>query len=190
MTLEGGPPTGRPPRRGLAQAGSVRDDGRRAVVGVMGGGTADERVLEMAEELGRLIAERGWVLLNGGRDAGVMAASAKGADEAGGLVVGVLPGADRTGATPHLGVAIVTGLGMARNAVNVLSSDVVIALPGGAGTLSEIALARKAGRPLVLLGWAQAAAATGPADLATDDPDEALEFAARRFCGADPSAPR
>ena len=126
---------------------------RSPVVGVMGGGIASEETLALAEELGREIASAGWVLLNGGRDAGVMAASARGAAEAGGLVVGVLPGEDRDGASPHLSVAVVTGMGEARNAINVLSSDVVVALPGGAGTLSEIALARKAERPLLLLGW-------------------------------------
>lgn len=126
---------------------------RAPVVGVMGGGRVPAGIERLAEELGRAIAREGWVLLNGGRDAGVMAASARGAREADGLVVGILPGADRAGASPDLTVAVVTGLGDARNAVNVLSSDVVLALPGGAGTLSEIALAVKAERPLVLVGW-------------------------------------
>lgn len=126
---------------------------RRPVVGVMGGGDASPEVAALAYALGRAVADAGWVLLNGGRDAGVMAASARGAHEAGGLVVGVLPGADDTGASPHLDVVVRTGLGDARNAVNVLSSDVVVALPGGAGTVSEVALAVKAGRPVVLLGW-------------------------------------
>ncbi|MFN8177092.1 MAG: TIGR00725 family protein [bacterium] len=125
----------------------------RPVVGVMGGADAAPETLALAEALGAAIAAAGWILLNGGRDAGVMAASARGAARAGGLVVGVLPGRDRRGASPDLSVAIVTGLGDARNAVNVLSSDVVVALPGGAGTLSEIALALKAGRPVVALGW-------------------------------------
>jgi uncharacterized protein (TIGR00725 family) len=125
----------------------------RAVVGVMGGADASPAVLALAEALGRAIAESGWILLNGGRDAGVMDASARGAARAGGLVVGILPGRDRRGASPHLSIAVVTGLGDARNAVNVLSSDVVVALPGGAGTLSEIALALKAGRKVVALGW-------------------------------------
>jgi hypothetical protein len=119
----------------------------------MGGAEATAEVIEQARTLGRLIAENGWVLLNGGRDAGVMAASARGAAEAGGLVVGILPGDSYEGATEHLTIAIPTGLGDARNAVNVLASHVVVALPGGAGTLSEIALALKSERPVVTLGF-------------------------------------
>jgi uncharacterized protein (TIGR00725 family) len=126
---------------------------RRPVIGVMGGGRAAPSVLDLSVELGRAIASAGWVLLNGGRNAGVMAASARGAREAGGLVLGILPGSTREGASPDLTVAVVTGMGDARNAVNVLSSDVVVALPGGAGTLSEVALATKARKPLILLGW-------------------------------------
>jgi len=126
---------------------------RAPVVGVMGGGEADAATRDLARALGAAVARAGWTLLNGGRDAGVMAASAAGAREEGGLVIGILPGADAADASPDLTVAVVTGMGAARNAINVLSSDVVVALPGGAGTLSEIALARKLDRPLVLLGW-------------------------------------
>ena len=125
----------------------------RIVIGVMGGAIVDDAAAENARRLGELIAERGWVLLNGGRNAGVMAASARGASEAGGLVVGLLPGDTCSNAAPHLDVAIPTGLGDARNAINVLASHVVIALPGGAGTASEIALALKCDRPVVLLGF-------------------------------------
>ena len=126
---------------------------RTPVIGVMGGGRASAETERLAVELGAAIAREGWVLLNGGRDAGVMAASARGAREQGGTVVGILPGADDAGASPDLTIAVVTGLGDARNAINVASSDVVVALPGGAGTWSEIALAAKAGKPLILLGW-------------------------------------
>ena len=125
----------------------------RTVIGVMGGGVASESVLGDALRVGRLIAENGWVLLNGGRDAGVMAASARGAAEAGGLVVGVLPSDDWECIASHIDVPILTGMGDARNAINVLASEVVIALPGGAGTVSEVALALKSGRPVVLLGF-------------------------------------
>jgi uncharacterized protein (TIGR00725 family) len=126
----------------------------RTVIGVMGSGEdGDAALLAAARELGAAIARQGWVLLNGGRDSGVMDASAKGAAEAGGLVVGVLPDADLHGASKHLSVALRTGLGDARNAVNVLSSDVVIAMRGGAGTLSEIALALKAGRTVIALDF-------------------------------------
>ena len=125
----------------------------RTVIGVMGGGTASEVVIAHARRIGHLVAENGWVLLNGGRDAGVMAASAEGASEADGLVVGILPSSDWECIASGVDVAILTGMGDARNAVNVLSSRVVIALPGGAGTLSEIALALKGGRPVITVGF-------------------------------------
>lgn len=124
----------------------------RTVVGVMGSGEdGDAALLSLARDLGAAIAREGWVLLNGGRACGVMDASAEGAASAGGLVVGVLPDDDSHGASAHLDVAIRTGMGEARNVVNVLSSDVVIALRGGAGTLSEVALALKAGRTVIAL---------------------------------------
>lgn len=126
----------------------------RTVIGVMGSGEdGDAALLALARELGAAIAREGWVLLNGGRDSGVMDASAKGAAEAGGLVVGVLPDADAQDASEHLSIAIRTGMGDARNAINVLSSDVVIAMRGGAGTLSEVALALKAGRTVIALDF-------------------------------------
>lgn len=125
----------------------------RTVIGVMGGAVVSDEAIANAYDIGRLIAENDWVLLNGGRDAGVMAESARGASEAGGLVIGILPTEHRRGASPHLDVAIPTGMGDARNALNVLASHVVVALPGGPGTVSEVALALKAGRPVVLLGF-------------------------------------
>lgn len=126
----------------------------RTVVGVMGAGTTlSAAAEETAYRLGRLIAEAGWVLLNGGRDSGVMDASARGARGAGGLVIGVLPDADAHRASEHLDLAIRTGLGDARNYVNALSSDVVVALPGKAGTLSEVCFALIAGRTVVLVAW-------------------------------------
>lgn len=124
----------------------------KTIIGVMGGASVSEQTTSDAEELGRLIAERGWTLLTGGRDAGVMAAASRGAHQAGGLVIGILPGDDRSGVAPGVDIAIPTGMGDARNTINVLASDVVVALPGGAGTVSEIALALKSGRVVVLLG--------------------------------------
>jgi uncharacterized protein (TIGR00725 family) len=125
---------------------------RRKIIGVMGGAAANAEVSSMAEELGRRIAEAGLVLLTGGRPLGVMDAASRGAKAAGGLVVGVLPGPDPDDVSQHVDIAIATNLADARNLVNVLSSDVVVACPGGAGTLSEVALAVKNGRPVVLLG--------------------------------------
>lgn len=125
----------------------------RTVIGVMGGGACNEAVARDAREMGRLIAEGGFVLLNGGRDAGVMSASAEGASQAGGLVIGILPTQERECVAPGVDVAIPTGMGDARNAINVLASHVVVAFPGGAGTLSEIALALKAPRPVITVGF-------------------------------------
>lgn len=122
------------------------------IIGVMGGGEVDEATRACAHELGRLIAEEGWVLLNGGRNAGVMAASAAGAAQAGGLTVGILPDSDTHRVAPGIAIPILTGMGDARNVINVLSSHVVIALNGGTGTVSEVAHALNCGRPVITLG--------------------------------------
>jgi uncharacterized protein (TIGR00725 family) len=138
---------------------------RPPIIGVMGGRKAAQQVTGLAYELGQALAGEGWVVLSGGRNAGVMAAVSEGAAQAGGLVVGILPDRDLRRASPHLTLPIRTGLGDGRNILNILSSDVVVALPGGAGTLSEIALALKNGKPLLLLGWKEPPAVpadTGP----------------------------
>lgn len=132
---------------------------RRPLIGVMGAGEgAAPQALALAEQLGMAIARRGWGLLSGGRPCGVMAAACRGAMAVPGhLVVGVLPGDGTGGAagrqdTADLDVALFTGLGQARNVINVLSSDVVVVCgDGGPGTASEAAHALKAGRPLLLL---------------------------------------
>ena len=126
---------------------------RPLIIGVMGGGIAGADELENAYTLGTLIANQGWILLNGGRESGVMKASAKGASDQGGLTIGILPGNDPQEASQYIRIPIVTGLGNARNCINVLSSDVVVACPGGMGTLSEIALALKCGKPVILLNY-------------------------------------
>lgn len=126
---------------------------RPLIVGVMGGSRVDEQSLQDAYRLGALIARQGWVLLNGGRDAGVMEASARGASEAGGLTIGILPDADRKQAGPSVRIPICTGMGSARNVINILSSDIVVACKGGPGTLSEIALAVKHGKHVITLGF-------------------------------------
>lgn len=126
---------------------------RPCIVGVMGGARADGGSCEKAYRLGALIACQGWVLLNGGRNTGIMEASARGAAEAGGLTIGILPDAHPANASEFIRVPVCTGMGSARNAINVLSSDVVVACSGGAGTLSEIALALKHGKPVITLGY-------------------------------------
>jgi uncharacterized protein (TIGR00725 family) len=113
-------------------------------------GPGDEPTVAAAE-VGRLIAERGAVLVCGGRG-GAMEAACRGAKEVGGLTVGILPGPDRSEANPFVDVVLPTGLGEARNALVVAAADVVIAIGGGYGTLSEIALALKAGKRVIGLG--------------------------------------
>ena len=122
-------------------------------VAVVGPSAADEADLADAEAVGRGLAERGHVVLCGGHG-GVMEAVACGAAQAGGIVVGLLPGTDRSAANPFVTVAIPTGLGELRNALLVRSSDVVVSVGGSWGTLSEVALAVRTGVPVVALrGW-------------------------------------
>jgi uncharacterized protein (TIGR00725 family) len=121
-----------------------------AVVG-KGGPDVPDDILRAAEEVGAGIAAAGAVLVCGGRD-GVMEAACRGAKAAGGLTVGILPGVDRAEANAFVDVAVPTGLGEARNALVVRAADAVIAVDGGYGTLSEIALALVAGTPVVGLG--------------------------------------
>ena len=120
----------------------------------MGGGeivnTGD---YEDACRLGGLIAKEGWILLNGGRASGIMEASARGAKENGGLTIGILPGNDPAWASEYIDIPILTGIGFARNYINVLTSKVVVALPGGTGTISEIALALNIGKKVISLNF-------------------------------------
>ena len=106
-------------------------------------------VYQMAEELGRAIASRGAVLITGGRG-GVMEAVCKGAKEKQGLTVGILPGCNKD-ANPYVDIIIVTGMGDGRNIINIKSADAIIAINGGAGTLSEIALALKTDRKVIAI---------------------------------------
>jgi len=125
----------------------------RIVVGVMGPGEgATDQESSLAYELGGLIAQEGWVLLTGGRRAGVMDAASRGAQAAQGTVVGILPGADVTGMSAAVDIPIITGMREARNNINVLSSRILFFIGMNAGTASELALALKAGRPAILIG--------------------------------------
>ena len=125
--------------------------GLAMMIAVIGGDSATQDVLPQAEAVGREIATRGHVLVCGGRG-GVMEAACRGAKEAGGHTIGVLPGPDRSDMNAHVEFPIVTNLGAARNVIVVLSADAVIAVDGSYGTLSEIALALVHGRPVVGLG--------------------------------------
>jgi uncharacterized protein (TIGR00725 family) len=127
-------------------------------VGIMGAGSPGEKSLAAAGHLGRLVAERGWIVLTGGRPVGVMAAACAGAKEVpGALTLGILPDSD-SGAGPDVDLAVFTGLGDARNVINVLTSEVVVACGvEGPGTASEVALALKSGKPVILLGASDSA---------------------------------
>ena len=122
------------------------------VIGVMGGRRADSKATEEAHRLGAAIAGKGYVLLTGG-GGGVMKAASAGAWNAGGLVIAVLPNerGNPLKEYPHeyVDIPIYTGMGDGRNAVNAKAPDIVVALKGGPGTLSEIALALKSGTPVI-----------------------------------------
>jgi uncharacterized protein (TIGR00725 family) len=124
---------------------------RKTIIGVMGPGRAAPEETENAEEIGRLIAKQGWVLLSGGRNEGVMDAVNKGAKEAKGLTIGILPTTDAGTISAYVDIPVITGMLSARNNINVLTSDIVIACGMGAGTTSEVALAIKAKKKVVLL---------------------------------------
>ncbi len=120
-------------------------------IGVIGQRTCTEEAFFTAKEVGRLIAESGSVLVCGGMG-GIMEAAAKGAFDAGGLTIGILPGFLREEANPYIKIAIPTGLGLARNMLVVRASDVLIAITGGYGTLSEIAFALASDKTVIGLG--------------------------------------
>jgi uncharacterized protein (TIGR00725 family) len=122
----------------------------RRYVAVCGASDATASQLESAREVGRLLAESGVVVINGGLG-GVSGAASEGAAQAGGTVVGILPNTDRAGANAHLSISLPTGMGQARNVLIVTAAESVIAIGEGWGTLSEIALARRLGRPVVAL---------------------------------------
>lgn len=124
----------------------------RFVVGVMGPAKAKKKDLDNARLLGEFIARRGWVVLTGGRDVGVMDAACEGAKRVGGsLTVGILPGV-KDKVSRHVDVPIITEMGSGRNNINVLTSHVVVACGlSGSGTVSEVALAVKAGKPVILV---------------------------------------
>jgi uncharacterized protein (TIGR00725 family) len=148
----------------------------RKTIAVVGAGDASEAVCQLAYLAGKTVAGRGAVLVCGGRG-GVMAAAARGARSAGGVTIGILPGYERSGANPYIDFAIPTGMGQARNVIVIASADAVVALEGEGGTLSEIGLALKLGRPVVgLCAWQQLAMISH-AEEAAAAVDLALELA-------------
>lgn len=143
---------------------------RKYIIGVIGAGRAEESLMRTAEACGRLIALRGAILISGGLG-GVMEASAKGAKSSGGITVGILP-SDRPDSTnPFIDIPVTTGFGEGRNIIIVRSADGLIAIGGEYGTLSEIAFALKAGKPVVgLHSW------DIKGIIKADTPEEAVEI--------------
>jgi uncharacterized protein (TIGR00725 family) len=155
---------------------------RRKLIAVCGESDPMTGLARMAFEVGQGIARQQAVLLCGGLK-GVMEHAARGAKDAGGLTIGLLPGGDPAAANPYIDVPIATGLGQARNALIVQAADAVIALGGGVGTLSEIALAVRLGRPVVGIGtWTYSRSGqveATPASAAS--PQEALDWVFARL---------
>jgi uncharacterized protein (TIGR00725 family) len=148
--------------------------------------TTDDALLEAAAQVGAGLARAGQVVVTGGLD-GVMAAASRGARQAGGLVVGILPGPDAAAANDWVDIALPTSMDEGRNALVVRAAAVVVAVGGSWGTLAEVALARRLGRPVVSLhGWSVDGpdAADGP--VVVGSPDEAVR-AAVSLLSASPS---
>lgn len=154
-------------------------------VAVVGSGSAERDALLMAEEVGRLLATRGAIVLCGGLG-GVMEAACRGAKSVGGMTVGLLPGSDRREANAWVDLAIPTGLGEARNALVVRAADVLIAIAGEFGTLSEIALALKTEKPVVGIDtWELSRRGVAATDVVrAANPAEAVERALALAAGA------
>jgi uncharacterized protein (TIGR00725 family) len=152
----------------------------RRYASVAGPGDCDEETAALAREVGYGLAKAGFTVVTGG-EGGAMEAASQGAREGGGMVVGVLPGSDRSRANVHADVTVVTGIGHARNLAVVASVDVLVAVGGGWGTLSEIALAGVVGRPVVVLaGWRIGHVQRLPGEIHyAERPEEAVELASR-----------
>jgi uncharacterized protein (TIGR00725 family) len=147
---------------------------KQVYVAVVGAADATPEELHLAGEVGRLLAEDGAIMICGGLG-GVMDEAASACEAAGGTSVGILPGDDRAPASRHLTVGIATGIGEARNAIVVRSADVVIAVGGEYGTLSEIAFALKMGKPVIgLATWELSREGMPDPILRTDSPIEAV----------------
>jgi uncharacterized protein (TIGR00725 family) len=139
-------------------------------VSVIGGNSVDESTAEQARAVGRLLAARGHVVVCGGLG-GVMEAACAGASAAGGETVGILPTTDRDDANEYVDTAVATGLGHARNALVVMNGDAVVAVDGGAGTLSELGFAGAFDRPVAGIGTHDA-----PGVEAVDSPEAAVDY--------------
>lgn len=124
---------------------------RRPIIGVIGSSQCPSEIKDIAMEVGREVAKRGGLLICGGLG-GVMEAASKGAKEAGGITIGILPGDDPRDANRYIDIPIVTGLGHARNTIMARSSDILIAISGSYGTLSEIAFGLLLNKRIISIG--------------------------------------
>jgi len=148
------------------------------IVAVIGDGRCDATMAAEAEAVGRALAKAGAAVVCGGLG-GVMEAACRGAKSAGGTTIGILPGLDRRTANPYVDIPVVTGMDQARNLIVVRTGQAAVAVHGGYGTLSEIALALKAGIPVVGLGTWQLSKQDEPVDAIhrADTPEEAARLA-------------
>jgi uncharacterized protein (TIGR00725 family) len=157
---------------------------KKKFIAVIGGSACSKEEAELAETVGRKLAKQGAILVCGGLS-GVMEAACKGASAEGGITIGILPGDSRQSANPHVQIPIVTGMGYARNAVVVKSAQVVIAIGGSYGTLSEISHALQSDIPVIGLNtWALSRNARPdnsiiPVQNPTEAVDKALNLASR-----------
>ncbi|MDE2029616.1 MAG: TIGR00725 family protein [Alphaproteobacteria bacterium] len=124
----------------------------KTIIGIMGPGEkATQQDLDIAYEIGKCAAEAGYTVMTGARPAGVMEAGLRGAKSAGGQTLGIIPSKNKAEASPYADIVVVTGLNSARNYINILTSDAIVACGAEAGTLSEIALAIKEKKHVVLV---------------------------------------
>ena len=126
---------------------------KRPFIGVIGAGSCTNKIGDLAREVGRIIAEKNAIIVCGGLG-GVMEEASRGAKEAGGMTIGILPGNSKHSANRYIDISIATGIGEARNLVIIKTADAVIALPGEYGTLSEMAFSLQVSKPLIsLANW-------------------------------------
>jgi len=144
-------------------------------IGVIGGAKPDKTSLQAAFKIGQLIAEKGALLICGGLG-GVMEAAARGAKQAGGITVGILPGNSPKDANPYIDIALATGLGYSRNSLVAMNSDALIAVDGQYGTLTEIAYGCIYGKKIIGIGTWEIKGV-----IKAKDPEQAVEFALKDF---------
>lgn len=143
---------------------------KRIYLAVVGAGDTSPEIYEMAMSIGREAARRGWIVITGGLG-GVMEAAAKGAQEAGGITLGILPGGDRKEANLYINISVATNMRHARNSIIAHTADALIAVDGEFGTLSEVALGLKLRKPVIGLrtSWII------PGLISVDNPKDAIE---------------